>query len=263
VVPWQPATRRVGATNGLLVVGGLATASLAPQLDSWSALVPYAVGTAVAVVASWHTLRSLLGPAGRRLPAIAALGAVSLAFFGGDGMISLAVVEGTGYGVLAASAAVGAGLVAWSVAGLRPSSRDHGAAGVVVVCGGLVLVTVALTLSGPAALAGVIVAWAIGGTGMGIAYPRLTSDPFDDLPGSQVTAVATALTFAELGGSGVGALLGGGLYSLSIAAGASAATGIVTGFVVLAAAALGGAAARQFGGASRSRRAAASSVTSG
>ena len=263
VVPWQPATRRVGATSGLLVVGGLATATLAPQLDSWSALVPYAVGTAVAVGASWRTLRSLLGPAGRRLPAITVLGAVSLAFFGGDGVIALAVIEGTGYGVLAASAAVGAGLVAWSVAGLRPSSRDHAAAGVALVCGGLVLVAAALTLSGPAALAGVIIAWAIGGTGMGIAYPRLTSDPFDDLPETQVTAVATALTFAELGGSAVGALLGGGLYSLSIAAGASATTGIVTGFVVLSAAALVGAAARQFGGASRLRRAATSSVTSG
>jgi MFS family permease len=263
VVPWKADGRRVDATNGPLVVGGLAAASIAPQLDSWWALVPYCVGTTVAALAAWRTLRSLIGRARTRLPVVAVLGVVSLAFFGGDGLIALAVVEGTGHGVLAASAAVGAGLVAWSIVGLRPSSRDHGAAGVAVVCVGLTLVAVALTLSGPAALAGVITAWAVGGVGMGIAYPRLTSDPFDDLPAEQVTAVGTALAFAELAGGAVGALLGGGLYSLTVAAGASALNGLVAGFVLLAAAALTGAAVRQFGGASRLRRSATSSAASG
>jgi MFS family permease len=263
VVPWQPGGRRVDATNGPLVVLGLAAASVAPQLGSWWAVVPYCVGTTVAVLAAWRTLRSLIGPARARLPVVAVLGAVSLAFFGGDGLIALAVVEGTGYGVLAASAAVGAGLVAWSIVGLRPSGRDHGAAGVALVCAGLALVAVALRLSGPAALAGVIIAWAVGGVGMGIAYPRLTSDPFDDLPSDQVTAVGTALAFAELAGGAVGALLGGGLYSLTVAAGASSSNGLVAGFALLAVAALTGAAARQFGGASRLRRAATSSTASG
>jgi MFS family permease len=263
VVPWQPTARRVDPANGPLVVGGLAVASIAPQLDSWWALVPYCVGTAVAVLAAWRTLRSLIGPARARLPIVAVLGGVSLAFFGGDGMIALAVVEGAGYGVLAASAAVGAGLVAWSIAGLRPSSRDHAAAGVASVCLGLALVAVALRFSGGVALAGVIIAWAIGGAGMGIAYPRLTSDPFDELPPEQVTAVGTALAFAELAGGAVGALLGGGIYSLAVAAGASASSSLAAGFVLLAVAASVGAASRQFGAASRLRRSATSSSTSG
>jgi MFS family permease len=263
VVPWQATARRVDATSGPLVVGGLALASVAPELDNWWALVPYCLGTTVAVLAAWRTLRALIGPAHARLPVVAVLGGVSLAFFGGDAMIALAVVEGTGYGVLAASAAVGAGLVAWSIVGLRPSSRDHAAAGVAVVGLGLALVAVALGFSGAAALAGVVIAWAIGGVGMGIAYPRLTSDPFDELPPEQVTAVGTALAFAELAGGAVGALLGGGLYSLAAAAGAPASSGLVAGFVLLAAAALVGAASRQFGAASRLRRTATSRSTSG
>jgi hypothetical protein len=98
---------------------------------------------------------------------------------------------------------------------------------------------------------------------MGIAYPRLTSDPFDELPPEQVTGVGTALAFAELAGGAVGALLGGGIYSLAVAAGASASNGLVAGFVLLAVAASVGAASRQFGAASRLRRSTTSSSTSG
>lgn len=263
VVPWQPGSRRMAAVNGPLVVLGLGAASFTPQLGTWWAVLPFGAGTALAVLAIRRTMLALLGAAAAQLPVVVALGVVSLAFFGGDGLIALAVIDGLGYGVLASSMAIGAGLVAWSLAGLRPARRDLAVVGITLVAAGLAVVAVAVTLNGPAGLAGVVLAWTIGGLGMGIAYPRLTSDSFDDLPFEHVTAVATAVAFAELAGGAVGALLGGGAYSLATSATASAPHAITIALLLLAAAGFAGAVGRQFGGASRCRSTGTSRTVAG
>ena len=50
---------------------------------------------------------------------------------------------------------------------------------------------------------------------MGLSYPRLCSAPLDGLAPEQVAPVATAVEFAELAGTAMGALVGGGVYSLA------------------------------------------------
>ena len=79
---------------------------------------------------------------------------------------------------------------------------------------------------------------------------------------SLVTAVGTATVFAELAASTIGAALGGGAYSVLVAAGASARIAIAIGFGLLVVV-LAVAARSQFGGARRSRRTGMSSGTSG
>jgi hypothetical protein len=154
-------------------------------------------------------------------------------------------VEGLGRGVVASAVAIGAGLVAWSLTGLRawPAGRrpDPAVLGLTVLAVALLAEAVAQTglLAAGPALGVVVGAWALGGLGIGIAYPQLSSRAFDGLTPWQVAPVATAVAFAETTALVIGSLLGAGVYSLGTGAGASDRLAIGTGFALAALIAVG------------------------
>lgn len=239
LVPWTPTRRRVDPRLGCAVVAGIVLGSAAPGTHSWAGVPLLVAGVAIATAAAVRTVHRLLGTAAQLLPGLLVFFGLTLAFFGGHGLIPLAVIDGLGHGVLAGSIALGAGLVAWSLVGLRPTQSPRPVApallGLAVALG-----TVALgqALTGAAGLLVVVIAWTCAGAAMGIAYPRLYSAPFDGLPPDLVTPVATAAVFAELAGTSVGGLVGGGWYSLATAAGAGTRPAIAAGCAALAAVAL-------------------------
>lgn len=73
------------------------------------------------------------------------------------------------------------------------------------------------------------------GLGIGLAYPRLSSQAFDDLAPERVSPVATAVAFAEVTAVVMGSLLGGGVYSLATSLGATARSAIGGGFLLASA----------------------------
>ncbi len=226
LIPWKPCGQRFAPGNGLAVVAGLTLASSSSSVGGgWSA-VSFAAGLAVAVFAGRRVLADLdAEPARRRVVGTFTL--LCLAFFGGETLLPLLVVEGLSRGVIASGLALGAGLVAWSLTGLRPPRHaDLTPAGVQRTGGparlGVGLVAVALAALATAVaygpLVGLLLAvggFAVAGVGMGLAYPWLTSRAFDDLPMDLTAGVATAVGFAEVSGTALGSLLGGGLYSLA------------------------------------------------
>jgi predicted MFS family arabinose efflux permease len=131
---------------------------------------------------------------------------------------------------------VGAGLVAWSITGLRPPKRDVATAGLVLLAVSLAVEALALFAvpDATSALAIAVGAWALAGVGMGLAYPRMFSAAFDDLPPDLVTPAASAVAFAETAGTAVGSLAGGGLYSLASTAGVAADRSLTWAFALLA-----------------------------
>jgi MFS family permease len=235
MVPWQTERRPVALGSGLSVVAGLVLASLATAAGRWG--IPVLVGgVLLAGGAAVRVIDRASGGARSRTRTLVAFSGLGMAFFAGDGLIPLAVVEGLQRGVVAGAVALGAGLVAWSVTGLKPWPAgwrpDPAVLGLALLA--LALAAEALTQTGlppsDAALAVVVGAWAIGGMGIGLAYPRLSSRAFDDLAPEQVASVATAVAFSETTAVVIGSLLGAGVYSLLTTAGAQARPAIGTAF---------------------------------
>lgn len=242
IIPWRSEAHRLDLVNAALVVGGLVVASIASLVGAWWAVPLFAFGVLLAVVASARILHDLVRGQARRFRTALSLLGLCLAFFGGSGLIALAVVEGLQRGVVASSIAFGAGLVAWSLTGLRlvgPRLRDASTIGLGLLAVALAVEGVALTHVGAPtpALVLVVGGWAAAGLGMGLSYPRLSAQAFDALPPQRVASVATAVAFAETSGTAAGALLGGGVYSLSSSFGIAASTSISWAFWLLAAAA--------------------------
>ena len=257
LVPVSRDQNRLGLHNGALVLLGLVAASCASATRGWIAATLFVCGLLVAGWASLRTVHALLGPHAARTRAVVIFLALCLAFFGGHELVSLAVIAGLGAGAVASNIAVGLGLVAWSVAGARPPRADLRQLGFALLAAGLA--AEALAQAVPNGVIVAVGAWALGGAGMGLAYPRLYSAPVDALAPEDVATVATAVAFAELVGVALGALLGGGGYSLLTSLHAPTGTAITVPFAVLAGIACLG----QFGGARRARIPSTSTSVSG
>jgi MFS family permease len=234
IVPWRGADRRSDVRNGALVLCGLVIASLASAEHQLWAIGVFVAGLALAAWASMRTVRTMLNRDTPRARHAAAFLALCLAYFGGAGLVSLGVVEGLHRGAVAGSIAVGTGLLAWSLTGARPPRSDLRMLGLALLIVALATESVAQMVPRAAAMVIAVAAWAIGGLGMGLCYPRFCSAPLDDLAPEQVAPVATAVEFAELAGTALGALVGGGVYSLADGLGVTAPTAIATGFGLLA-----------------------------
>jgi len=238
IVPWQPSGGRLAVGAAVTVLCGLIVASAAPALPvpgSAAALAGGAVALAAGLVVATLASARILAAAPHHRTLLAFYG-LCLAFFGGAGLVALAAIEGLGRGVVAGSVVVGAGLVAWSITGLRPPKRDVATAGLVLLAVSLAVEALALFAvpDATSALAIAVGAWALAGVGMGLAYPRMFSAAFDDLPPDLVTPAASAVAFAETAGTAVGSLAGGGLYSLASTAGVAADRSLTWAFALLA-----------------------------
>lgn len=237
LIPWSPAASRLSPGNGLTVVAGLLLASLASGLGGAAAAVVFGVGLCLASIAGARVLAALL-PESARFAIVRTFAMLCLAFFGAETLVPLLVVEGLGRGVVASGAALGAGLVAWSLTGLRtPHLADPARVGLLLLVLALVILATAPAYGPVVGLVAVVGGFAMAGAGMGLAYPRLTSQAFDGLPVGAAAGVAAAVGFAEVAGTAVGALLGGGLYSLGESVGIGAAPSMAAALALLTGAA--------------------------
>jgi len=222
LIRWEAGRERIDLSNSILVLSGLVVASAGAGQGGWPGAMMLAAGVLLAAGASWRVLARAAGTDGPRFRVMVAFLGLCLAFFGGNGLISLAVIDGLGRGVMAASAALAVGLTAWSLAGLLPARfgqrlGDASTTGLGFLAGGLAAEAAAqLCPAGPALrLALAVIGWGVAGLGMGLSYPRLSAQPFDDLPPQRAVPVGTAIAFAEAAGTAIGSLLGGGIYSLA------------------------------------------------
>jgi MFS family permease len=233
IVPWEPGRRESQAHTGALVLCGLIAASLASAEHAAWAVAVFAAGLGLAAWASRRTVVSLLDRDPRRVRAASAFLVLCLAYFGGAGLVSLGVVEGLHRGPVAGSIAVGAGLLAWSLTGALRQRVDLRMPGLVLLVAALALEAGAQALPDRPGAVVAIAAWAVGGLGMGLSYPRLYAAPLDGAVPASLTAIAAAVSFAELAGTAMGSLAGGGVYSLADGLGLSPSGAIATGFAVL------------------------------
>ncbi|ROO91033.1 putative MFS family arabinose efflux permease [Actinocorallia herbida] len=237
-----PQAAEEGGNRGFGLLGWAALAAAAVLALNLAGGLPRVGGalSVVAIAVALAAVRPLL-PRGtltarHGLPSvILTRGLVSAAFFGGDVYLPYLLTEKYGFAPAFAGLTLTVGGLAWAGASTvqgRLGDRMSHAAGVrigsALVLGSLlgILVTVALAL--PAAVA--IVAWGIGGAGMGLMFPRLStlmlglSAPAERGFASSAGAIADSLGGAlslAVGGLVFSAAFGGftGVFALSTAVG--------------------------------------------
>jgi len=226
------------------------------QLAAGVGLVLWAAGTTSILVAlllglvglglTAPALRALL-PVGTfvgqpGLPAaVGVRGLLAFGFFGCEALIPLGLANERGLSPSLVGLSLTAGALTW-VAGSwfqeRAEQRGHRARGLRVRIGlGLVSVAIAgvavviLSPSLPVWLA--VLAWAVAGLGMGLAYPGSTLVAMDD-PNGQRGLGAASLLVAETVGIAAGAGAGGALVALTVHLDIDLAYGLAWGFAVSA-----------------------------
>ena len=236
-VPWTPGREPIRLGTGLLVAGGLILGAIGSAGAGGWAISLFGVGL---IVAAAGIGGFLLRAAGSRAltRVIVAFTLLCAGFFGFFDLLSLTLTQGLGQALTWAAVAVMASLGAWSLAGLRPRPAARPDAvivgsGAVVIAGAGLLLAVSAA-SGGIAVALVLAAATVAGIGMGMAYPLLSSEPFDLPAAPAATSTGTLLAFAETAGAAWAALLGGGLYSVTHHAGVPAPTALTRVFAVLA-----------------------------
>jgi MFS family permease len=242
LVPVASVAARVDVAGGAALVAGLVVASAAAPLPPRTRPVVLVAGVGVAVAAVLRLLRDLVGRDSSRSRTAVTLLGLSAAFFGLQGVVSVAVLDALDLGIGASSLALAAGLFAWAATGLRPPAGGRirrvdaaraGAALVTVAAAVLLVAVAAPGMPAGVALAAVVGGFGLAGLGMGLAYPLLSARPFDDLAADRVPRVAAGISLAEMVGTVLGAVAGGGTYSLVTASGGSARGATAAAFAAL------------------------------
>lgn len=232
-VPWERRTVALRPLVGIAVAAALG-------LAAGGSVLPGAVGAALFAVGAVGAAAGIVvflwrgAPPGARLPLLA-FAALCAAFFGVYELLAVTTLEAAGGTLLWAAVALTGGLLAWSIAGLRPrpdARPDRPLLGSVLVAISAGVVVVALAGSpGPFALGCIVTAAVLAGTGMGWAYPILSSEPFTS--GAAASTTGTLIAFAETAATAWAVLVAGGLFSRLEAAGAPAARALLVCFAGL------------------------------
>jgi len=209
--PGDAPARPLGRT--LLIPVGVAALVLAGGHTSWWPVS--VVGAAVAVVG----VAAIMPPGTVRLArgvpaALAAMALFATGYFGADSLITVLLTDAYHASLARAAIVLSAAPLAWSVTSLlvphivRNGRKPPAAIGLALsACGVAVL---ALTLLVSPSFVVALVAWTVGGVGVGLAYPGLyllctTVEPADGLDATELaTAVITAESFGLLLGRAVG-----------------------------------------------------------
>lgn len=176
--------------------------------------------------------------------AIAGMGLLNFAFFGADAYIPYALTEIRGQSTFVVGAVLTATTLTWTI-GSWTVERTAGriarppiiVLGICIIVAGLAGVTVTIVTDVPIFIA--IVAWGIGGLGMGMAYPSFSLTVLTHTNSGSEGATTSALKLFETLGGALGTGLGGAI----VAAGAAAnhdRPAISTLFAVMATVALVG-----------------------
>jgi len=240
---------RLVATAGLVAGAGMTLTGL--QVPSVPlALVLILLGLATGI----PSLRSVLPPGTLRvkagLPAaIATIGLLSVAFFGGEAFLPLTLIAIRGQNTIIAGIALTAATLSWTAgswlqAKLAPQQgrRKLVMIGLLVVAVGLAGIASILIPATPAIVA--IVAWGVGGLGMGLAYSTLSLVVLETAPKDQVGSASASMELSSVLGTALGTGLGGVIIAFAAGSGRSPSWGIavidllviaVIGFAILTA----------------------------
>src|SRR6266508_2657034 len=175
--------------------------------------------------------------------AVLSRGMLTFAFFGTDTYVPLAITAVRGRTPAMASLAVTAATLSWTLGawlqerGARSlSSRFLVRTGLLVVVVGIAVMAVSLLHAVPVAIS--VVAWAIGGLGIGLASAPITVTVLGLAPAAEQGTASAQLQLSDTLGTALGAGLGGVLVAAGAAAGweqSSALAGVfgLTGAVAL------------------------------
>jgi MFS family permease len=224
----EPSTAHGRVPMSVRLAVGVGLVLLAASIDvAVLAVAVAAAGVFLAVPA----LRMLLPPgtftARFGIPAAVALRALlALGFFGSEALIPLGLSTQRGLPPSLVGLALTAGALAW-VAGSwvqdRAEARSAGsllhrsarvAAGLLLIAGGIGgVAAVVLSVNLPVEL--VVLAWGIGGLGMGLAYPGTTLTALGLAAPGEEGSAAAALQVAETVGTAIGTGLTGAVIALA------------------------------------------------
>jgi MFS family permease len=245
---------RLLATAGLVAGAGMTLAGL--QVQSIPvALVLILSGLAIGILSLRYVLPAGTLRVKAGLPAaIATIGLLSVAFFGGEAFLPLTLISIRGQNTIIAGIALTAATLSWTAgswlqANLAPQQgrRKLVMIGLLVVAVGLAGIASILIPGIPATAA--IVAWGVGGLGMGLAYSTLSLVVLETAPKGQVGSASASMELSSVLGTALGTGLGGVIIAFAAGSGRSPSWGIavidllviaVIGFAILTAVRLPG-----------------------
>jgi MFS family permease len=245
---------RLLAAVGLVIGSGMTLTGL--QVQS----IPIAIvltlsGLAVGILSLHRILPAGTLQAKAGMPAaIATMGFLSMAFFGGDAFLPLTLISIRGQNTLVAGVALTAATMTWTVGSwlqakltARQGRRLLVTAGLLLVALGLAGIACVLIPGVPVVVA--IVAWGVGGLGMGLAYSTTSLVVLETAPTGQEGSATASMELASVLGSALGTGLGGVIIGFFSVAGSTPVSGIaavdilviaVTGIAILTAVRLPG-----------------------
>lgn len=222
---------RLVATAGLVAGAGLTLTGL--QVPSVPlALVLILLGLATGI----PSLRYVLPPGTLRvkagLPAaIVTIGLLSIAFFGAEAFLPLTLISIRGQNTIIAGIALTAATLSWTAGSWlqanlasRQGRRMLALIGLLVVAVGLAGIASILIPGIPATVA--IVAWGVGGLGMGLAYSTLSLVVLETAPKDQVGSASASMELSSVLGTALGTGLGGVIVAFAAGSGRSPSWGI-------------------------------------
>jgi MFS family permease len=223
---------RLFAAVGLAIGAGMTLTGL--QIESIPlATVLILLGLAFGIT----SLRRLLPPGTLRakagMPAaIATIGFLSMAYFGGEAFLPLTLISIRGQSSIIAGVALTAATLSWTAGSwLQARLVPHQGRRFLVTTGLLLL---ALGLAGIASvlIPGISIvvaplAWGVAGLGMGLAYSTLSLVILETTPADQEGSASASLQLSTVLGSALGTGLGGAIIGWIAAAGGLPRSGII------------------------------------
>jgi MFS family permease len=223
---------RLLATAGLVVGAGMFLIGLQSQFILF-ALVLILSGLAIGI----PSLHYVLPPGTLRvkagLPAaIATMGLLSIAFFGGEAFLPLTLVSIRGQSTIFAGIALTAATLTWTAGSWvqahlapRQGRRMLVMTGLLAIAVGLAGIASVLIPGIPAGVA--IVAWGVGGLGMGLAYSTLSLVVLETASSDQMGSASASMELSSVLGTALGTGLGGVIIAFTTGTGRSPSWGIL------------------------------------
>jgi MFS family permease len=247
--PAQAAEANGRLFTAVRLTAGVALALFAVSVNSLlPSLLMAAVGLAVALPAFERLLPDGTLRARNGLPAAVCLrGLLAFGFFGAEALIPLGLATSRDVPPSLVGLALTAGALAWVVGSWGQDRAEAATSGsmshrALRAAGGLLFVlcgiggAAAVIVSPALPIELVVGAWALGGLGMGVAYPAATLTALGTAASGAEGSAAASLQLAETVGTAIGTGAAGALFALSASLGRGTSDGLAWGFLLAAAA---------------------------
>jgi MFS family permease len=222
---------RLFAAVGLVMGAAMALAGLqAPSIPIAIALA--LSGLAIGILSLHRILPTGTLKAAAGMPAaIATIGLLSLAFFGGEAFLPLTLIAIRGQNTIFAGVTLTAATLTWTAGSWiqaklapRQGRRLLVSAGLLLVALGLAGIACVLIPGIPVVVA--IVAWGVSGLGMGLAYSTNSLVVLETAPTGQLGSATSSMEISSVLGAALGTGLGGAIIGFAAASGSLPASGI-------------------------------------